>query len=154
MKQEIYRVGGRNFWVHNTGPLGCLPRAIRTRRATQFLDGYGCVEEINEAAMKFNAELGRLCGMMQSEMQGSTFVYVDLYSIKLDIIANYSSYGFDESPTESCMDPAGSVCSRDSRRVFWDGDHYTEAANAIVASKILSSTHSSVNFNFFCNPTP
>lgn len=151
MKQEIYGVGGRNFWVHSTGPLGCLPRVIRMRRASQSLDRYGCVEEINKAAINFNAELGRLCGMLQSEMQGSTFVYVDLYSIKLDIITNSSSYGFDESPTESCTYPAGSVCSRDSRRVFWDGDHYTEAANAIVASKILSPTHSSVNFNFFCS---
>ncbi|XP_039048291.1 GDSL esterase/lipase At1g54790-like [Hibiscus syriacus] len=33
--KRLYDVGARNFWVHNTGPLGCLPRIIATFQKNQ-----------------------------------------------------------------------------------------------------------------------
>lgn len=82
--KDVYKVGGRNFWVHNTGPHGCLPSQ---RNAS------GCRADINTAAVEFNAQLQRLCDQLRSEMEGSTIVYVDVHSIKLDIITNYTSHG-------------------------------------------------------------
>lgn len=37
--QTIYKHGGQNFWVHNTGPLGCLPQklATATKNASDFI---------------------------------------------------------------------------------------------------------------------
>ncbi|XP_058197969.1 GDSL esterase/lipase At1g54790-like isoform X2 [Rhododendron vialii] len=42
--KELYYQGARNFWIHNTGPLGCLPRIIATFGFKQSLAaccGYG-----------------------------------------------------------------------------------------------------------------
>jgi phospholipase/lecithinase/hemolysin len=51
-----------------------------------------------------------------------------------------------------CLGTGYSVCTDGSKYVSWDGVHYTEAANNIVASKILTADYSKprVNFDFFC----
>ncbi|KZV47401.1 GDSL-like Lipase/Acylhydrolase superfamily protein [Dorcoceras hygrometricum] len=164
--KEIYNQGGRKFWVHNTGPLGCLPQKLALVR-NDSLDSFGCIASYNEVAQVFNEGLRKLCQELRSDMKDVSVVYVDIYSIKLDIVANSSAYGFS-SPLMACCGSGGppynydkrvtcgfpgyQVCDQQSRFVSWDGVHYTEAANALIASKILSSDHSipKVNFEFFC----
>ncbi|MBA0634382.1 hypothetical protein Godav_029430 [Gossypium davidsonii] len=166
---NIYEKGGKKFWVHNTGPLGCLPQklALLARNATE-LDEHGCLQPLNNAAKTFNAQLRVLCEQLRRELINVTIVYVDIYSIKYDLIANASNYGF-ESPLMACCGNGGppynynanincgrtgyTVCHEGSKFISWDGVHYTEAANAIFASKILSTHYSTpqLSFNFFCN---
>ncbi|XP_057802826.1 GDSL esterase/lipase LIP-4-like [Salvia miltiorrhiza] len=150
--QKLYQLGGRNFWVHNTGPLGCLPAIVARINASTVVDDYGCVSDRNKAAAAFNSQLARLCRELQSEMSDATIVYVDVYSIKLDLIVNATSYGF-ENPFVECKRKGQSVCPEGSRYVNWDGFHYTDAANMLVASKILSTNFSTppLPFHFFCN---
>ncbi|KAL3639811.1 hypothetical protein CASFOL_014779 [Castilleja foliolosa] len=90
-------------------------------------------------------------------MENSTIVYVDMYSIKYDLIANATSYGFNNPLIACCgvhnnYDPdyvktySGSqydVCDEGTPFISLDGIHYTEAANAIVASKVMSTHYSS-----------
>ncbi|KAK4372410.1 hypothetical protein RND71_007794 [Anisodus tanguticus] len=57
-----------NFWVHNTG----------TRNASN----------MNEAAKAFNNQLRALCEQLRLRMKDATIVYVDMYAIKYDLIAN------------------------------------------------------------------
>ncbi|KAG4174230.1 hypothetical protein ERO13_A11G107300v2 [Gossypium hirsutum] len=166
---NIYEKGGKKFWVHNTGPLGCLPQklALLARNATE-LDEHGCLQPLNNAAKTFNAQLRVLCEQLRRELINVTIVYVDIYSIKYDLIANASNYGF-ESPLMACCGNGGppynynanincgrtgyTVCHEGSKFISWDGVHYTEAANAIFTSKILSTHYSTpqLSFNFFCN---
>ncbi|KAH1081167.1 hypothetical protein J1N35_020928 [Gossypium stocksii] len=166
---NIYEKGGKKFWVHNTGPLGCLPQKLTllARNATE-LDEHGCLQPPNNAAKTFNAQLRVLCEQLRRELINVTIVYVDIYSIKYDLIANASNYGF-ESPLMACCGNGGppynynanincgrtgyTVCHEGSKFISWDGVHYTEAANAIFASKILSTHYSTpqLSFNFFCN---
>ncbi|KDP28305.1 hypothetical protein JCGZ_14076 [Jatropha curcas] len=167
--QDIYDHGGRNFWVHNTGPLGCLPRILSiTEKTASDFDEHGCLQPINNAAKEFNQQLHDLCVQLRTELEDSSIVYVDMYSIKYDLFANPATYGF-VNPLMACCGYGGApynynrnitcgksghnVCGEGSKYINWDGVHYTEAANAIVASKILSSNYSSpqTNFNFFCN---
>ena len=48
--QTVYDLGGRYFWVHNTGTLGCLPYALAYRPdlATE-KDSAGCSVALNAA---------------------------------------------------------------------------------------------------------
>lgn len=90
----MYDQGGRKFWVHNTGPLGCLPQKLSiVQRSPNDLDPIGCLSSYNAAARVFNEALRRLCVEMSSEMKDATIVHVDIYSIKYDLIANSTKYG-------------------------------------------------------------
>lgn len=89
----MYGQGGRKFWIHNTGPLGCIPQKLWLVQSKD-LDSNGCISSYNEAARLFNSELKRLSqDIIKSELKDATVVYVDIYSIKYDLIANATKYG-------------------------------------------------------------
>lgn len=92
--QKLYNQGARNFWIHNTGPLGCLPRIIATfgKNPSQ-LDQFGCVASHNRAATAFNAQLHDLCFKFQRKFPEANVTYINIYKIKLDLITNYAQYG-------------------------------------------------------------
>lgn len=92
--QTIYDHGGKNFWVHNTGPFGCLPERISVKKDSDELDQYGCVTALNDAAKELNSRLSDVCDELRSELtKDATVVYTDTYSIKYGLIANHTDYG-------------------------------------------------------------
>ncbi|CAN1765663.1 GDSL esterase/lipase At1g54790 [Linum perenne] len=170
--QKLYNLGARNFWIHNTGPLGCLARVISAAttaaggggnkpKSSDDLDQFGCLASRNRASTAFNSHLNHLCTNLKSQFPDINLTYVDIYSVKLDLIANYSIYGFKE-PLAACCGYGGPPLNFDSRvdcgvtkningsiatakpcedaseYVNWDGIHYTEAANRFVAQRLMS----------------
>ncbi|OWM80029.1 hypothetical protein CDL15_Pgr010007 [Punica granatum] len=84
-----------NFWIHNTGPLGCLPRELATtsaQNATTDYDPYGRLVPLNDAAQEFNRQLRALCEELRSEMTNANILYVHIFSVKYDLIANAAKY--------------------------------------------------------------
>lgn len=53
----------------------------------------------------------------------------------------------------TCGHGGAEACNQGSQFINWDGIHFTEAANSIIASKILSQQYSTprVPFDFFCH---
>lgn len=131
------------------------------------LDQHGCLASYNAAAKLFNQMLDHMCEKLRIELRDATIIYIDIYAIKYSLIANSKGYGF-ERPLMACCGYGGSpynynskitcshrganVCDKGSRFVSWDGIHYTETANAIVAMKVLSMQYSKPKapFDFFC----
>ncbi|KAF2307325.1 hypothetical protein GH714_026358 [Hevea brasiliensis] len=103
--KTLYDQGGRKFWIHNTGPFGCLPQKLALVQKMD-LDQHGCISSYNSAANLFNEELHRSCQRMRPQLTGAAIVYVDMYSIKYDLIANSSKYGFS-SPLMACCGYGG-----------------------------------------------
>ncbi|XP_028779460.1 GDSL esterase/lipase At1g09390 [Neltuma alba] len=164
--KSLYNEGARKFWVHNTGPLGCLPKLISLAQ-TKVVDSLGCLSHYNSAARLFNEALLHLLQKLRTELKDATLVHVDIYSIKHDLIANAAKYGFSNplmaccgfggppynfDNRVTCGQPGYQVCGEGTRYVNWDGIHFTEAANSMVASKILSMAYSTPRtpFDFFC----
>uniref|UniRef100_A0A0E0DLN5 Esterase n=1 Tax=Oryza meridionalis TaxID=40149 RepID=A0A0E0DLN5_9ORYZ len=155
--------GARKFWVYNTGPIGCLPQTLALRQKPgDELDAAGCLAAYNAAARSFNAELAAACRRLAAEYGGgkdsATVVCTDMYAIKYDLFANHSRYGFERplmaccghggppynyANLKTCGQPTATACPEGERHVIWDGVHYTEDANAIVARKVLSGDFSS-----------
>lgn len=48
-------------------------------------------------------------------------------------------YNYD--PKESCMTSDKYLCKLGEKFISWDGVHFTDAANGIVASKVLSGEY-------------
>ncbi|XP_044481693.1 GDSL esterase/lipase At1g54790-like isoform X1 [Mangifera indica] len=167
----LYNEGARNFWIHNTGPLGCLTQNVaKFGSDPSSLDEQGCVIGHNQAAKLFNIQLHALCKKLQGDFPDSNITYVDIYTIKSNLIANYSRYGF-EQPIMACCGVGGpplnydrrvscgrtkvingssvtaKACPDSTEYVSWDGIHYTEAANQYVSSQILTGIYSDPPFS-------
>uniref|UniRef100_A0ACD5W4P1 Uncharacterized protein n=1 Tax=Avena sativa TaxID=4498 RepID=A0ACD5W4P1_AVESA len=160
--RALYGSGARKFWVYNTGPLGCLPQTLALRqRPGDELDPVGCLAAYNVAARALNAGLAAACRRLADEYGSgkredrATVVY--MYAIKYDLFANHAQYGIERPlmaccgaggppynyvNLKTCGQPTARACPEGERHVSWDGVHYTEDANAIVASKILSGDFS------------
>ena len=98
--QSLYNEGARKFWVHNTGPLGCLPKVLALAQKKD-LDSLGCLSSYNSAARLFNEELLHSTQKLRSELKDATLVYVDIYTIKYDLITNAAKYGKSKQPLSS-----------------------------------------------------
>nr|XP_043620269.1 GDSL esterase/lipase At3g62280-like [Erigeron canadensis] len=152
--QNLYQYGARKFWVFSTGPQGCAPKELALHKHTDAdLDKIGCYRVHNDVSKLFNKGLRSMCNELKSELKDAVIMYVDIYTIKYDLFANPSKYGFvkphkaccgyggdpnNYNVTATCGQPGYNMCSNVSSAIVWDGVHYTEAANKIVAAKILS----------------
>ncbi|KNA04481.1 hypothetical protein SOVF_199340 [Spinacia oleracea] len=168
---KLYDEGARFFWIHNTGPLGCLPQNIAKFGTDQSkLDALGCVTAHNQATQLFNLQLHALSRKLQGQYTDANVTYVDIFTIKSNLLSNYSRYGF-EQPIMACCGYGGAPLNYDSRvpcgltkvingtsvtakgcsdsteYINWDGIHYTEAANQYVASQILTGKYSDPPFS-------
>ncbi|KAH7839577.1 hypothetical protein Vadar_005953 [Vaccinium darrowii] len=168
---KLYDQGARNFWVHNTGPLGCLAQNIaKFGTDPSKLDELGCVSSHNQASGLLNLQLRALCKKLQGQYSDANLTYVDIFTIKSNLIANYSRYGFEQPITACCgyggpplnfdnrvhcgqtkvingSSVTANGCSDSTEYVNWDGIHYTEAANQYVSSQILTGKYSDPPFS-------
>ncbi|KAF4381553.1 hypothetical protein F8388_021181 [Cannabis sativa] len=152
---QLYEEGARFFWVHNTGPIGCLPYSvIYYKSKTGNLDKNGCVKPQNEVAQEFNRQLKDMVLKLRRQFPLAVFIYVDVYSAKYAIISQAKDLGF-VGPMEFCCGSYygyhidcgkkamvngtlyGNPCKNPLRHISWDGIHYSQAANIQIAKKIL-----------------
>lgn len=90
--QDLYKQGARTFWIHNTGPIGCL--AVTLRDPEHWKPGYyGCVESQNDMAKEFNRRLKRKVSKLREKLPLAAITYVDLYTAKYKLINNAKKEG-------------------------------------------------------------
>ncbi|XP_020146662.1 GDSL esterase/lipase At4g16230 [Aegilops tauschii subsp. strangulata] len=141
---RLYLLDARKIVVVNVGPIGCIPylRDIMTTGAG------ACAEFPNQLAQSFNRKLRAVVTELGAGLGGSRFVYADVYRIVSDLIANYKSHGFEVADSACCYvggrfgglapcGPTSSYCADRSKYVFWDAYHPSDAANVLIASRIL-----------------
>ena len=65
----------------------------------------------------------------------------------------YGGPPYNYNPNVTSGQTGFNFCIEELKYISWDGVRYTEAANAIVASKILSTDYSTpqINLSYFCN---
>ncbi|KAJ8645889.1 hypothetical protein MRB53_007637 [Persea americana] len=164
--QNIYWNGGRSFWIHNTGPFGCLPYVLdRFPLTAAQVDKFGCGSTFNSVAQYFNKKLKEAVVQLRKQFPLASFTYVDIYSVKHAVITKASELGF-EHPLMACCGHGGKYnfnikwgcgytywihgkpvqvaksCKDPSVRVNWDGYHFTEAANKWIFNQIVNGAYS------------
>ncbi|XAR51926.1 Alpha-L-fucosidase [Bertholletia excelsa] len=161
--KQLYEEGARAYWIHNTGPIGCLPvTTIKVQNPnTGYLDEQGCVKSQNEIAQEFNRQLKDRVTRLRKELPQASVTYVDIYAAKYGLISSAKKQGF-EDPFEICCghhengidiwcgnranvngtEIYSGSCENPSKVISWDGVHYSEAANFWIANQILNGSFS------------
>ena len=93
MFQQLYKEGARYFWVHNTGPIGCLPFAILDNKRPGNIDSVGCVKSANEVARELNRQLKNLLLELRKKLPQARITHVDMYSAKYLLISDAKAQG-------------------------------------------------------------
>nr|XP_043608561.1 GDSL esterase/lipase At4g16230-like [Erigeron canadensis] len=141
---RLYNMGARKIVVPNVGPIGCIPY----QRDVNPSAGDDCVALPNHLAQLFNLQLKGLLQDLTVSLEGSTFLFADVYRIVADIVQNFKSYGFDNANSACCYvsgqhggivpcGPTSKVCANRSKYVFWDPYHPSDATNAIIAKQLM-----------------
>ncbi|CAN1162963.1 GDSL esterase/lipase At4g16230 [Linum perenne] len=141
---RLYDLGARKIVVVNVGPIGCIPY----QRDVTPTAGGECVSFTNELARSYNAKLKTLVEHLSEVLVGAQLVHADAYRIVNDILNRYESYGFENANGACChvagphgglipCGPTSIVCRDRSKYVFWDPYHPSDAANVIVAKRLL-----------------
>ncbi|PIN04876.1 Alpha-L-fucosidase [Handroanthus impetiginosus] len=103
--EQLYKLGARAFWIHNTGPIGCLPVfVIKHPLEPNNADPTGCIKSYNEVAQEFNKQLKEKISKLRSQLRDAMLIYVDIYSVKYSLIRQGKNEGF--------TDPLGYCCGR------------------------------------------
>uniref|UniRef100_A0A0A0L961 Uncharacterized protein n=1 Tax=Cucumis sativus TaxID=3659 RepID=A0A0A0L961_CUCSA len=142
---RLYNLGARRIVVVNVGPIGCIPY----QRDSNPSLGNNCANSPNLMAQLFNSQLRGLLTELGSRFQDGNFLYADAFHIVQDIVQNHASYGFENADSACChiagrygglfpCGPPSSVCVDRSKYVFWDSFHPSEAANSIIAGRLLN----------------
>ncbi|KAJ0493527.1 putative alpha-L-fucosidase [Helianthus annuus] len=164
--KKVYALGGRAFWIHNTGPVGCLPYIMDTRLITAAqVDPHGCASPFNGVSQFFNQKLKEAVTELRKQLPSAAITYVDIYSVKYSLVAQAKKLGFDD-PFLVCCGHGGKYnfnnerrcgstkmvkgkeiliaksCKDPSSRISWDGIHFTEAANRWMYSQIADGAFS------------
>lgn len=164
--KNVYGQGGRSFWIHNTGPVGCLPYIMDRLiiRASE-VDSVGCANPFNLVAQLFNSKLKEAVVQLRKDLPTTAITYVDVYSVKYELIKHAKKHGF-EQPLRACCGHGGKYnynmhvgcggkitvkgkeilvgrsCKDPAVAINWDGVHYTQAANKWVFDQIVSGSFS------------
>ncbi|KAG8374527.1 hypothetical protein BUALT_Bualt10G0004200 [Buddleja alternifolia] len=154
---RLHGLGARKLVVVGIGPLGCIPFI----RATNLIPTGECSVKVNNLVNGYNQKLKQELHQMNKDMgPNAIFVYANSFDIFTQIILNYSNYGFENSDGPCCggyfppffcykgkeANTNSALCGDRTKYVFWDAYHPTEAANLIVADKLLHGDKS------YCSP--
>uniref|UniRef100_A0A1J3F219 GDSL esterase/lipase n=1 Tax=Noccaea caerulescens TaxID=107243 RepID=A0A1J3F219_NOCCA len=153
----LYKEGARFFSIHNTGPTGCLPYILKAFPAIP-RNRDGCLKPLNNVAIEFNKQLKTKISELNKELPSSLFTYVDVYSAKYHLIVRAKNHGFVDPFDYCCVGAIGrgmgcgktifpngtelysSSCKNPTEFVSWDGIHYSETANMLVAKWIIDGS--------------
>ncbi|TXG59831.1 hypothetical protein EZV62_014404 [Acer yangbiense] len=144
--QELYGVGARRIVAVTVPPIGCVPsqRTISGGIARE------CSEPANQVAKLFNSKFSSAIGSLSQKFPDSKIVFFDVYTPLLSLIQNPANYGF-EMVTEGCCGTGNievsilctqlsdsKTCKDDTKYIFWDSYHPTEAAYKVLVTELLN----------------
>ncbi|KAJ9555694.1 hypothetical protein OSB04_010308 [Centaurea solstitialis] len=152
--KRLHELGARKIVVVDVGPLGCIPFV----RAIHLLPEGECHEEMNTLIRGYNEKLHVAVHRLNQEIgTDSIFVYANSYDVINGILQNYSDYGFENVYDPCCggffppffcfrigdeKEISSSLCNDRSKYLFWDSYHPGQAANFIIAQRMLNGDES------------
>ncbi|KAI5065249.1 hypothetical protein GOP47_0019944 [Adiantum capillus-veneris] len=158
--QELYAEGARRFFIKNVPPVGCNPATL-TILASPYVeyDMLGCIRSVNTLVQNYGYLLLNAINTLRLWQPDGLFIYGDYFGLIYNMLQRHSNFGFNQT-TQNCCGVGGFYnfnfeircgqsgtlngetvearpCSNPSTYMFWDGIHFTEAANRVIAQQFL-----------------
>ncbi|XP_031502996.1 GDSL esterase/lipase At5g33370-like [Nymphaea colorata] len=143
---RLYELGARRVLVTGTGPMGCVPGELATRRSR---DG-SCDVELQRAASMYNPQLVLLLRQLNQQLGSDVFIAANAFDMHMDFVSNPRAYGFVTSKVACCgqgayngvglCTPMSNLCPNRDLYAFWDAFHPTEKACRIIVSQFMTGS--------------
>ncbi|XP_078437819.1 GDSL esterase/lipase At1g71691-like isoform X2 [Wolffia australiana] len=142
--EGLYHAGARKIVVVGVLPLGCTPRVMWEAMDGEGLDERGCVREVNELCIDYNARLTEGLEGLNARLGDAELVFCDIYAGMMEIIANPAAYGFADEKRACCglggfggmvgCLTAEMACEEPRKRVWWDLYNPTARVNELLVN--------------------
>ncbi|KAF0904455.1 hypothetical protein E2562_034565 [Oryza meyeriana var. granulata] len=138
---KMNEMGAKMIGFVGVPPLGCCP-SQRTGPSRE------CEPLRNQASELFNTRIKQEIDRLNAErnIDGSRFLYIDIYYNLLDLIQQPGYYGFKDASDGCCGNTVlnaaifikyHSACPNVYDYIFWDSFHPSEKAYDIVVDKLI-----------------
>ncbi|KAI3980323.1 hypothetical protein MKX01_001394 [Papaver californicum] len=137
---SLYNLGARKFVVFELGPIGCLPAIINAVNPKPITP---CLESVNLLVKIFNFGIPSMIHELTSTLEGSTFVYGDIFDKSHQQNQSPLTYGFSGGNTPCCVVggngtticlPNQIPCKNRNTHLYWDAFHPVQRVNYEVAN--------------------
>ncbi|XVE50622.1 hypothetical protein DITRI_Ditri01bG0178200 [Diplodiscus trichospermus] len=154
---ELIDLGAVTILVPGHLPIGCSASTItyfHVSDKAQYDPITGCLTWANQFSEYHNEMLRKELEKIQKLHPDANLIYGDYFNAAMRIFNSAEQFGFKETITVCCgmgvlynynsslncgYPPLTSCCDDPSSFVSWDGVHYTEAGNRIIAEQILEA---------------
>ncbi|KAF8643644.1 hypothetical protein HU200_066700 [Digitaria exilis] len=155
--ERLINLGATTMVVPGVIPSGCSPPVLAMfpdAGPEEYDPRTGCLKAYNELGRHHNALLQASLDKLRAKHPQATIIYADFFNPVMEMAESSRKFGFREdvltvccggpgrnnfNATVPCGDPATTTCNDPSASLYWDGVHFTEAANRYIAAGWLGS---------------
>ncbi|KAJ3694238.1 hypothetical protein LUZ60_009718 [Juncus effusus] len=152
-ERRLIQHGAMTIVVPGNWPAGCVPINLylnMNASSDAYEPNTQCLKELNKLSKLHNTQLHMEIRRLRLKHPRVRLIYTDFYTPVIDFILSPQQYGFIETPLRACCGngdneynidyahmcamPNVSSCEDPSTYLNWDGGHFTETANKLIAS--------------------
>ncbi|PUZ58740.1 hypothetical protein GQ55_5G532200 [Panicum hallii var. hallii] len=155
--ERLINHGATTLVVPGVIPSGCSPPVLAMfpdAGPAEYDSRTGCLRAQNELGRHHNALLQASMAKLRAKHPHARIICADFFSPVMEIVASPRKFGFRDDVLTVCCggpgrnnyngsvlcgDPLATTCGDPSGSLYWDGVHFTEAANRHIAGGWLSS---------------
>lgn len=83
----MYSLGARKFAVAGVGAIACVPSILAQSAYSK------CSVDVDNLIAPFNRKVKAMISNLNENLPGAKFIYLDVYRMFVDILANPTQYG-------------------------------------------------------------
>ncbi|XP_051124988.1 GDSL esterase/lipase At1g31550-like [Andrographis paniculata] len=156
--QELIRLGAVTLLVPGNLPLGCLPIYLTLYKSSpgKYDPRTGCLNWLNAFSSYHNKLLFKELERIRKLHPQVNIIYADYYSAAMRMYLSPNQCGFGSRILRACCGGGGpynynvtagcgvetvQCCDNPGSYASWDGVHFTEAGNRVIAQGILEGPY-------------